>query len=66
MNIILKILITQMAILICSHLSMHPSSPIADFVEKIFGDYGKALDVINGSQLILIIVTLMVWLWCAV
>jgi hypothetical protein len=59
----LKILITQVAILVCGHFSMHPGSPIACFVEKKFGDYGKALNIINGSQCILIIATLIVWLW---
>lgn len=63
MDIMLKILITQMAILICGHISMHPHSPIADYVEKKFGNYGKGLNIINGSQCILIIVTLIVWLW---
>ena len=65
MDIMLKILITQVAILVCGHLSMHPDSPIADFVEKKFGDYGKALIVINGSQCILIIASLVIWLWRA-
>ena len=63
MEIILKILITQMAVLICGHLSMHPDSPIADYVEKKFGDYGRALNIINGSQYILIIATIIVFLW---
>ena len=52
-----------MAVLVCGHFSMHPDSPIADYVEKKFGDYGKALNIINGSQCILIIATLIVWLW---
>jgi hypothetical protein len=59
----LKILITQMAVLACGLFSMHPDSPIADYVEKKFGDYGKALNIINGSQFILMIATLIVWLW---
>ena len=63
MDIMLKILITQMVILVCSHFSMHPDSPIADYVEKVFGDYGKALNIVNGSQCILMAVTLVVWLW---
>jgi len=63
MDIMLKILITQMAVLVCAHFSMHPDSPIADYVEKKFGDYSKALGIINGSQFILIIATLIVWLW---
>jgi hypothetical protein len=62
MDIMLKILITQVAILLCGHLSMHPNSPIAEFVEKKFGDYKKALIVINGSQFILIIASLVIWL----
>lgn len=41
---------------------MYPDTLIANFVEKKFGDYGNALYIINGSQLILIIVTLIVWL----
>ena len=63
MDIMLKILITQVAILVCGHFLMHPDSPIADYVEKKFGDYGKALDIINGSQCILIIATLILCLW---
>ena len=63
MDIMLKILITQMVILVCSHFSMHPDSPIADYIEKVFGDYGKALNVVNGSQCILIAITLVVCLW---
>lgn len=63
MDIMFKILITQVAILVCGHFSMHPDSPIADFVEKKFGDYEKALNVINGSQCILIIASLVIWLW---
>ena len=63
MDIMFKILITQMVILVCGHFSMHPDSPIADYVEKVFGDYGKALYVVNGSQCILIAITLVVWLW---
>lgn len=59
----LKILITQSIILLCGHFSMHPDSPIADYVEKVFGDYGKALNIINGTQCILIFVTLIFWLW---
>ena len=63
MDIMLKILITQMVILVCSHFSMHPDSPIAGYVEKVFGDYAKALNVVNGSQCILIAITLVVCLW---
>lgn len=63
MDIILKILITQMALLVCGHLLMHPSTFIADFVEKVFKDYEKGLDIINGVQIILIVVTLIVWMW---
>jgi len=59
----LKILFTQMIILVCGHFSMHPDSPISDYVSRVFGDYGRALNIINGGQIILIFITLIVWLW---
>jgi hypothetical protein len=52
-----------MAVLVCSVLCMTPDSSIADYVRKKFGDYCKALDIIIGSQCILIIATLIAWLW---
>ena len=64
-EIIGKVLITQVAILICWHLSMHPSTPLADYMVKVFKDYDRALIVTNGVQMIGIIVTLMCWLWIA-
>lgn len=63
MDIMLKILITQMVILVCSHFSLHPDSPISDYVKKVFGDYGKVVNVVIGGQCILVVITLVVGLW---
>ena len=63
METIEKVLITQVAILVCWHLCMHPSTPLADYMEKVFKDYGKALNITNGVQVIGIIATLIYWLW---
>ena len=63
METIVKVLITQNAILLCWHLCMHPSTPLASYMEKVFKDYGKALTITNGVQVIGIIATIICWLW---
>jgi len=65
METIVKVLITQVAILICWLLCMYPSTPLADYMEKLFKDYGKALNITNGVQLVGIIATLICWVWTA-
>lgn len=63
MDIITKILIIQAIVLVLGHLSMFPSSVIANFVAKKFGDYGKGLEWINGIQIVLILITFIIWLF---
>lgn len=63
MDILLKILITQVVVLICVHISMYPDSPIADYIEKRFGDYIRGLMAITGIQLMLIVVVFLIWFW---
>lgn len=54
------ILITQLVILGISFLLIHPISPIADYIEKVFGDYTRGLIIITGGQIILIFITLLI------
>ena len=65
METIVKILITQVAILVCWHLCMYPSTPLAKYMEKVFKDYGKALNITMGVYVVGIIATLICWLWIA-
>lgn len=65
METIVKVLITQLTILVCWHLCMYPSTPLADYMRKVFKDYGKALNVTYGVQVIGIIATLICSLWIA-
>lgn len=42
---------------------MIPGTPGANLLEKIFGDYCRGLNIINGTQCALIGITTIVALW---
>ena len=63
MDIFLKILITQLCALLAIHILMYPGTLLANYMEKKIGDYGKALDFVIYSQVALILITFILWLW---
>lgn len=65
METIFKVLTMQVAFLVCWHLGMHPSTKLAYYMKKLFNDYGKALNITIGVQVIGIIATLIYLLWIA-
>lgn len=63
MDIQIKILITQVAMFFVIQLLIHPITPIARYLEKVFSDYGKVLDYVCGTQFILVFINLIVFVW---
>lgn len=63
MDILIKITLTQLILLVIIHFSLHPYSPLADKIEKYFGDYEKGLSIIAGVQFLGLFITAIVAIW---
>lgn len=50
------VLIMQIITLVCWHISMYPGSYLANYMKKVFKDYGKALYITNSIQIIGIVI----------
>lgn len=66
MDIYTKITITLLVISMITSLIMFPDSPIADWIEKRFGDYERALVIMGGIPLLLVLVVWLVYMWVEV
>lgn len=63
MPFLFKLVLIQIAILLFGHLSMFPGFPIAEFITRKFGTYERGLFIVNGTQLILILITFLIFVW---
>ena len=59
----LKIIGIQLVVLITLHLFMYPTTKLASFAKKIFGDYSTALLMITGTQIIALAITFVIFLF---
>lgn len=61
----IKLLISQFIVLLVWYLGMYPNTLLANLMEKLFGDYTKALTYTMGIQILGLVTTLLYIIWTA-